>query len=165
MWRQISTGLLSPVFNDEILDATELSGIVGHEREFERTGVRRNEKIVRTDYRSTRFERGADLRIVKSRFVGKVQNLDVPQILIEGSMILPPPGRHLNPEQQLRLGDDGDTDDTDWNLLQSSQNIVMRTLHDVGTKYPYRACTLPSEFALLDRQIFNPFCSKTGIGS
>jgi len=73
MWRQISTGLLRPVFNDEILDATELAGIVGHERQFQGTGVRRNEEIVRADHGSTRFERSADLGIVKSRFVGKVE--------------------------------------------------------------------------------------------
>jgi hypothetical protein len=35
--------LFSPVFNIEILYATELIGVVGHERELERTGVRRDE--------------------------------------------------------------------------------------------------------------------------
>ena len=85
-------GLFSPVFNIEILDATELAGIVGHKRKLERTGVRRNEKIVRADHRSTRFERSTDLSIVKGCFVRKVQNLDMPQICIEGSMILLSPG-------------------------------------------------------------------------
>jgi hypothetical protein len=54
------------------LDATELPGIVGHEREFQRTGVRSNEEIVCTDHRSARFESSADLGVVKGRFVGKV---------------------------------------------------------------------------------------------
>jgi hypothetical protein len=49
--------LLSPVFNVEILDATELIGVVSHERELERTGVRRDEEIVCADHRSTHFER------------------------------------------------------------------------------------------------------------
>ena len=89
---QVSLGLFSPVFNIEILDATELAGIVGHKRKLERTGVRRNEKIVRADHRSTRFERSTDLSIVKGCFVRKVQNLDMPQIRIEGSMILLSPG-------------------------------------------------------------------------
>ena len=47
-------------------------------------------------------------------------------------MILLSPGRHFDPEQQLRFGDDGDADGADGNFLQSSQNGVMRTLHDVG---------------------------------
>jgi hypothetical protein len=89
---QVFLGLFSPVFNIEILDATELAGIVGHKRKLERTGVRRNEKIVRADHRSTRFERSTDLSIVKGCFVRKVQNLDMPQIRIEGSMILLSPG-------------------------------------------------------------------------
>ena len=93
--------LFSPVFNLEILDATELIGVVGHEREFQTTGVRRDEEIVRADHRSSRFERSADLGIVKGGFVGKVQNLDVSQVLIEGSMILLSFGRHFNPEQKL----------------------------------------------------------------
>jgi hypothetical protein len=83
------------------LDATELPGIVRHKRELERTGVRRNEEIVRANHRSTRLERSTDLGIVNGCFVRKVQNLDVPQILIEGSMVLLPPGRHFNPEQKL----------------------------------------------------------------
>jgi hypothetical protein len=37
--------------------------------------------------RSTHFERSADLGIVKGRFVKQVQDLDVPQILVEGSLI------------------------------------------------------------------------------
>src|ERR1700687_3782919 len=55
----------------------------------------------------------------------------MPQILVEGGLILLPPGRHFNSEQQLRLGDDGDADGTDWHRLQPSQNSVMRALHDV----------------------------------
>ena len=46
-------------------------------------------------------------------------------------MILMSSGRYFYPEQQLRLGDDRDADGTDCDLLQSSQNSVMRTLHDV----------------------------------
>jgi hypothetical protein len=64
------------------LDATELPGVIGHEREFQTTGVRRDEEIVRADHRSSRFERSADLGIVKGRFIGKVQNLDVSQVLV-----------------------------------------------------------------------------------
>ena len=118
------TDLFSPVFNIEILDATELIGVVGHERELERTGVRRDEEIVCTDHRSMSFERRTDLGIVRGCFVRKVQNLDVPQILVS-SMILLSSGRHFNPEQQLRLGDDGDADGADGHLLQPSQNRVM----------------------------------------
>lgn len=68
---QILTDLFSPVFNIEILDTTELAGIVGHAREFQRTGVRRDEDIVRTDHRSMHFDRSANLGIVKCRCVGK----------------------------------------------------------------------------------------------
>jgi hypothetical protein len=84
------------------LDATELPGIVGHKCKLKGTGMRCNEEIVRADHRSTRFERGADLGIVEGCFVRKVQNLDVPQILIEGSMILLSSGRHFNPEEELQ---------------------------------------------------------------
>jgi hypothetical protein len=42
------------------LDATELPGVIGHEREFQTTGVRRDEEIVRADHRFNRFERSAD---------------------------------------------------------------------------------------------------------
>ena len=59
---------MGPVFNLKILDATELIGVVGHERELERTGVRRDEEIVCADHRSARFERrtdhaGSELRV------------------------------------------------------------------------------------------------------
>jgi hypothetical protein len=97
-WRSHPSGLFSPVFNVEVFDATELPGIVGHERDLERTGMRRDEEIVRADHRSTRFERSANLGMVDGCFVRKVQNLDVPQILLKGIMILLSPGRHLNPE-------------------------------------------------------------------
>ena len=70
--------------------------------------------------------------MVKCGFVGKIQDFDVPQILIEGSTILLSARRHLNSEQQLRLGDDGDAHGRDRNLLQSPKNPLMRTLHDVG---------------------------------
>ena len=69
--RWISLDLLGPVFNVEILNATELSGIVGHKRKLERTGVRRDEEFVRADHRSTCLERSADLGIVKGCFVRK----------------------------------------------------------------------------------------------
>jgi|SRR5450631_1203599 hypothetical protein len=127
-----STALFSPIFKVEILDPAELPGIVGDQRKFEGTGVRRDEEIVCADHRSAHFEHGADLCIVKGCCVGKVQNLGVPQILIEGRMVLLPPGRHLDPEQQLRLGDDRDANGTDWNLRQSPENTVVRALHDVG---------------------------------
>ena len=52
---------LSPVFNVEILDATELIGVVGYERELERTSERCNEEIVCAYHRSTHFERSTDL--------------------------------------------------------------------------------------------------------
>lgn len=50
--------------------------------------MRRNQKIVRPDHRSARCERRAHLGIVNGRLVRKVQYLDVPQILLQGSMIL-----------------------------------------------------------------------------
>jgi hypothetical protein len=69
---------------------------------------------------------------VKGGFVGEIQDFDVPQILIEGSTILLSTGRHLNSNQQLRLGDDGDAHGIDRNRLQSPKNPLMRTLHDAG---------------------------------
>jgi len=96
--RQFSTGLFDPVFYLEISDTTELIGIVGHESDAKRTSMRRDEKIVRADHHSPHFERRTYLGIVTGRFVRKVQNLDVPQILVESCMILLSPGRHLNPE-------------------------------------------------------------------
>jgi hypothetical protein len=83
----------------KLLDATELLSIVGHECELERAGVRCDEEIVRAYHCSTCLERSADLGIVQGRFTGKVQHFDVPQILIEGSVILLSPGRHLNSKQ------------------------------------------------------------------
>jgi hypothetical protein len=99
------------------LDATEFIGFVGYERELEKTGVRCDEEIICAYHRSTHLERSTDLRIVEGCFVWKVQYFDVPQILIEGSMILLSPGRYFDPAQQLRLGDDGDADSVDWHLL------------------------------------------------
>jgi hypothetical protein len=90
--------LLGPVFNIEILDATELIGVVGHKREFESTGVRCNEEIVCAYHFATQFERSTDLRIVKGCFVWKVQYFYVPQILIEGGIILLPPRRYFHSE-------------------------------------------------------------------
>src|ERR1700685_432976 len=58
------TELLSPVFNVEVLDATELIGVVGHERDPERTGVCRDEEIVGADQLSMHFERRTDLCVV-----------------------------------------------------------------------------------------------------
>jgi hypothetical protein len=76
------------------LDTTELVGVVGYERELERTGVRRDEEIVCAYLRSAHCERSTDLRIVKGGFVRKVQYFDVPQILMKGSMILLLAGRY-----------------------------------------------------------------------
>jgi hypothetical protein len=90
--------LFGPVFNVEILDATELIGVVGHKREFESTSVRCNEEIVCAYHRSTQFERSTDLRMVEGCFVWKVQYFYVPQILIEGGMILLPLRRYFDSE-------------------------------------------------------------------
>ena len=66
--------------------------------------MRRDEEIVCAYHHSTRFECSTDLRIVKGCFVWKVQYFYVPEILVKGGMILLPPGRYFDSEQQLRLG-------------------------------------------------------------
>jgi hypothetical protein len=42
-------------------------------------------------------------------------------------------GRHFNPEQQLRFGDDGNVDGVNWNLLKLAQNRIMRGVAWCGT--------------------------------
>jgi hypothetical protein len=56
-----------------------------------------------------------------------------PQILIVSCMILLSSGRHFNPEQQLRFGDDGNVDGVNWNLLKLTQNRIMRGVAWCGT--------------------------------
>ena len=128
--RSACSSTFSPVFNFEILDATELIGVVAHERDLERTGVYRDEEMVCADHLSMHFERRTDLCIVKGCSVRKIQYFYVPRILIESSLILLSPGRYFDAEQQLRLGDDGDADSVGWrkaNVVSPAQRTRNRT--------------------------------------
>jgi len=110
--------------------------------------VRRNEEIVRADHCSTRFERRADLDIVKCCFVRKRQHFDVPQVLFEGNMILLPPGRDFYPNSSSDfVMTEMQTHRLESLAMFSEQSH--ESAHDVRRKYLYRACTLSSEFALL----------------
>jgi hypothetical protein len=48
------------------------------------------QEIVSTNHGSTRLEAGANLSIVESGLIGILQNLDVPQIDIQGSLVFFP---------------------------------------------------------------------------
>ncbi len=110
--------LCGPVFDLEVLDSSELVDVVGHERELEITGMRGDEEIIRAYHRSLRFERGADPCVVNRCLVWKIQDLDIPEILVDRRLLLMSPRRHFNSVEQFRLGDDGDAHGSDGRFLR-----------------------------------------------
>ena len=85
-----------PVFHRQVRNSSELPRIVRDRRQGETAGMRSNKQVVGTDHHPTYLQLGTNLRIMRSRFVGEIEKLDITQKGVEGRLTLLPPRRLFN---------------------------------------------------------------------
>ena len=88
--------------------------------------MRSNKQVVGTDHHPTYLQLGTNLRIMRSRFVGEIEKLDITQKGVEGRLTLLPPRRLFNAAPSLRLGDYGNARVTHWLFLSRLSSALFK---------------------------------------
>ena len=81
------------------------------------SSVRRNEQIIASDHGPRLFQVGANLRIMRGRFVGKLENFDVTQKGVQRRFILALLGRNFDTLEKFGLRNHSDAHIADRDFL------------------------------------------------
>jgi hypothetical protein len=146
-----------PIFDDQAWDSGKLSHIVDDQGQAHAASVSCYGQIVRTDHGAQLSKVSAYLSIVQRCVVGKIKDVEVIQKGVERGLILLPPGRNFDSEQQLRLRDHGDADIVDGKRDQALEHSIIRALHDVGANIGVEHVTRHLRLAFLYGEIFDTF--------
>ena len=76
-----------PVFDHQVRNSSELPRLVRNQLQGQTASMRSGKQVVGSDHHPTYLQLGTNLRIMRGRFIGEIENLDTTQKGVEGGRL------------------------------------------------------------------------------